>query len=124
MNPLYLKWILLYSSVYGIDPKLATSIAQYESSGYYNTIGLHGEIGLFQIRPEYSKLTVNQLLNPKLNIQEGIKKLYEAKKDCLHQREYSWIVCYNVGVAGGRKIVRPKQFIYYRRVMSIYRRKK
>lgn len=124
MNPLYLKWIILYSSVYGVDPRLATSIAEYESSGRYGTIGLHGEVGLFQIRPEYSKLTIKQLLDPKRNIQEGIKKLYEAKKYCSHQRENTWIVCYNVGVAGGRKIKRPKQFVYYRKVMSIYRRKK
>lgn len=109
--------IFKYASIFGIDPYLAMSIVKVESSFVPTVIGTKGEIGLFQIRPEYVNYTRKQLFNIETNIKVGISILSKKKKLCPH-KEY--IVCYNVGVTGAKKIKNPKEFPYYKKVMKEY----
>jgi soluble lytic murein transglycosylase-like protein len=113
--------IQLYSSIYGIDPRLVQSIVQYESKYNPNAIGAQGEIGLMQIMPSTAKVKRKDLFDPNTNILEGVKYLSQMKEQCKHKEDNTFLVCYNLGVSGGSKIKHPKKFKYYKEVMKIYR---
>src|SRR4051812_38991367 len=105
---------------YGIDPDLVHAVIKHESNYNPNVIGLVGEIGLMQIRPEYSKLTVKDLFNPCKNIKEGVSILKRALQNCKHQADNTWIICYNLGVTGAEKIRYPQLHSYYKKVIANY----
>lgn len=104
--------IIWYSFLSPIDPHVAIAVARVESRMNMNMVGPVGEIGMFQIRPEYSKFSKTELMNPHINIIEGLHKLQEAKNRCKHQRDLTWLVCYNVGITGGSRIKNPSKFKY------------
>ena len=118
-----LSLLELFAPVYDIDPNLAKAVVQVESQYEPSAIGPVGEIGLFQIRPEYSRLSAQDLHSIELNIHEGLRKLAKAKRDCKHKHDKTFVVCYNAGVTGGSNLRRPKQFPYYKKVMDEYIRK-
>lgn len=118
MNSIIISLIISAAPHFGIKPETAVAVARTESSLNPLAIGPVGEVGLFQVRPEYSKFSVEELKNPVINITEGLRILSEAKKRCKHQAERAWLVCYNVGVAGGARIKYPKKFKYYIKVMN------
>lgn len=117
-----LALVLLYSSQYGVDPALAMSVIQVESGFNAQAVGEHGEIGLMQLMPEYFPVSREALFDPRTNIKLGIEHLAEAQKQCKHNQDNSWIVCYNLGVSKGNSIRYPKLFPYYKRVMLQYKR--
>ena len=118
MNTAIASLILAASVHFNISPGLALAIAKQESSLRTDVIGSVGEVGIFQIRPKYSKYTADELKNPIINIVEGLRFLKNARKRCKHQKDMTWIVCYNLGVVGGSKIKYPKKFDYYVKVMK------
>ena len=103
---------------FNVSPELAVAVAKTESSLNPSAIGPRKEVGLFQVRPEYSKYSAKELLIPHINIQEGLRILAQAKSKCKHQLVESWLVCYNVGISGGAKIKYPKKFKYYTKVIA------
>lgn len=116
--------ILTLSMSAGIDPDLVHSIIKHESNYNSEAVGLVGEIGLMQIRPEYVPETAEQLKDPCTNIKRGIQMLKEAKESCKHKIDFTWVNCYNVGVAGGDRINHPKLFPYYKNIAAIYKERK
>lgn len=118
MNELIISLIISLAPTYNIDPSLAVSVATEESKLNPNAIGLLKEVGLFQVRPEYSKYTSEQLKDPKTNIREGLRILSEAKKRCKHQLAKSFIICFNRGIAGGSKVKDPSNDRYYLKVFK------
>ncbi len=114
--------ILSLSISAGIDPDLVHALVKHESNYNPNAIGLVGEVGLLQIRPEYVPETPEQLKDPCTNLKRGIQLLKHARRYCKHQKDDTWINCYNVGIVGGNRINHPKLFPYYKNVISIYRR--
>lgn len=118
MDYLIVAMIELLAPVYNIDPVVAKAVVKVESNYNPNAQGAVGEVGLFQIRPEYSRLTEEQLTHPILNIHEGLRKLSKAKRLCKHTEEKTFVVCYNAGITGGSRIKHPKLFPYYKKVMS------
>lgn len=118
----YVLFLLtIYSPQYGIDPKLAAAIVKTESSFNPSAKGQLGEIGLFQVRPEFSKYPVHKLYNPEYNIAEGLRILSKAKEQCKHQVDKQFVVCYNLGITGGSKIKYPSKFRYYKKVYAYYK---
>lgn len=107
-----IKLITLYASIAGVDPVLAISVARVESSLNPIAVGAQGEIGLFQVMPQYTPYTPEELKDVRVNIQTGIYKLKEAKEKCHHRYDYTWLTCYNAGIAGAKKIKRPHSFDY------------
>lgn len=103
---------------FNLDPNLAVAVAKQESSLRHDVVGSVGEVGLFQVRPEYSKFSRQELFNPVVNITEGLRMLSQAKKYCKHQSDNAWIICYNLGITGGAKVKYPKRFEYYKKVMG------
>lgn len=112
--------ILSMATTYGFDPKLALAVARVESQLNPTAIGKLKEVGLFQVRPEFSKLTEAQLKIPALNIMEGLRILSEAKNGCRHKSKHTFLVCYNAGLTGGGKMTKPAEFAYYKKVMKEY----
>jgi soluble lytic murein transglycosylase-like protein len=115
-------WLLLYANApeYNIDPNLAAAVIQTESSFRPHVVGPVGEVGLFQVRPEFSPYTAEELFDPEINVKEGLRILSEAKKRCPHQGDKKFVICFNVGITGSRKIQNPQEFKYYQKVYAQY----
>ena len=113
-----IQLIIAYSLQNGVDPVTALAVAKVESNFKPAAVGSIGEVGLFQVRPEYSKYTKAQLRNPHINIQEGIRILKFSRTHCVHKQEKTWLVCYNTGVNAAKRIKHPKLFPYYKKVMA------
>lgn len=105
----------------GVDPHLVLAIAQTESQLDQSKIGPVGELGVMQVRPEYS---TKNLHNLKENIKEGIRILKSAQVSCKHREAMEWVVCYNAGNTGGSRLKYPHLFPYYVKVMSKYKEMK
>lgn len=118
MNSIIISLIVSMSPHFGIKPETAIAVAKVESSLNAEAIGSFGEVGLFQIRPEYSKYTAEELKNPAINVLEGLRILSEAKSRCKHQEGKTWLNCYNLGITGGARIKHPKLYPYYLKVMN------
>ena len=118
MNTLIISLIISMAPDYNIDSSLAISVAKVESKLNPNAIGLLKEVGLFQVRPEYSKYTSEQLKDPKTNIKEGLRILAEAKKRCVHRDAKKFVICFNRGITGGSRVKDPANDKYYLKVIS------
>lgn len=97
----------------GIDPELAVAIAKTESQLRVNAVGSLGEVGLFQLRPEYHKIG-----NVHENIKTAIKYLAEIKRKYEPSHGDAWFIFYNLGLNYSKPIRYPRLFKYYVRVMK------
>lgn len=118
MNTLIISLILSTAPQFNVDANLALAVAKVESKLNPNAIGQLKEVGLFQVRPEYSKYTSEQLKDPKTNIKEGLRILAEAKKRCVHKDAKKFVICFNRGIAGGSKVKDPANDKYYLKVFK------
>jgi hypothetical protein len=121
MNQALLHAVLYYSSMFGVDPRLAQSVIKAESNWQVDAVGLANEQGLMQLHPKYFK---GDIQDPFVNIKMGIKYLATTKKLCKHRMDFTYLVCYNQGISGGSLVMNPKQDKYYQRVMKEYRKLK
>lgn len=123
MSKLYLIYLIrLYAVQYHVDPLLAQAIVEIESMYDISMTGELGEIGLFQLRPEY--FSGRSLRDVRINVKLGVKHLNYMKDNCKHQRKKTYIICYNAGISGGEKIRHPELFPYYKKIMIVYKRLK
>lgn len=101
----------------GVDPDLALAIVEVESKFNVNAVGSIGEIGLFQLRPEYHRV---QRGRAKENIETGVRYLAHLQRLCGDYGD-AFFVCFNYGPA--RKLKHPRLFPYYKKVKQAqYRR--
>ena len=112
---LLMQLITVTALIEGIPPETALAIAKIESGFNMAATGGLGEVGAFQVMPSSSKYTVQQLRNPLINVSEGIRLLKLAKDKCKHQKDNTYVVCYNTGIFGGSKIKHPHLFPYYKK---------
>lgn len=138
MNILTLKKLIITVALQNnIDPHLALSVAFVESGFDNKKVSPTNDYGVFQLNVRYfphaPELTIDE------NVRVGIKHLKWTKKYCkieeermlelgpvpdLVNMEHLWINCYNAGVVGGAKLIKPWDFGYYKRVMEEYERTK
>lgn len=104
----------------GLNEDIALSIATIESGLNPRAIGPKKEIGLFQIRPEFSPVSKKALLNPKINARIGIMKLIEARDRCPVYEDMTWVICYN---NGWRHPKYPTLHPYYKRFIAEWARR-
>lgn len=116
---LLMQLITISALIEGIKPDTALTIAQIESSMRMDVTGPAGEVGIMQVLPSSSKYSVKELRNPLINIKEGLRILKDAKDNCKHQLNETWVVCYNVGIKGSRSIKYPHLFPYYLKYVKI-----
>jgi soluble lytic murein transglycosylase-like protein len=112
--------IYAHAPTFNIDPNLAMAVAHTESSFRPNVIGPVGEVGIFQVRPEFSEYTAEELFIPEINVLEGLRILSNAKQRCPHKDKKMFVICFNTGVRGSYKIQNPHEFRYYQKVYSKY----
>lgn len=111
------KMITVYALKYGVDANVAISVAAVESQFNPNAIGITHDLGVFQLNPKsFPEYTKAQLLDPKTNIELGVKYLAKVKKECNHQEGITWLVCYNYGNKNAKKVKHPMLFPYVKKV--------
>lgn len=93
-----------------VEPEVAIAVAKVESNLNPKAVGSKGEIGLFQLRPEFHR---GNLLDPKTNIKLGVAHLAYWKRKCPVQDKLAWFTCFN---QGSRKPKYPTILPYYRKV--------
>jgi hypothetical protein len=79
----------------GVPVEVAIAVGKVESSLRQSAIGPFGEIGVFQIRPQYTTANIYDL---KSNIREGVRQLAYWHQHCPVQEGISWVNCYNAGM--------------------------
>lgn len=103
---------------HGVDPHLALAIATVESGMNPKAIGSLGEIGLFQLRPEYHDVIQGDIRN---NIEVAVKYLAELKVRCKYLGN-EFFICYNYGPK--RLLKYPRKTKYYAKVSRELKRRK
>lgn len=116
--------IIGYSNIMGVDPQIAVAVATVESNLNPSAIGSKGEIGLFQLMPQYvPAFTKADLLNPHINILAGVARLKEEKEKCFHKNGLTYLVCYNAGRTKAKAIRMPAAFPYVIKVQKEVKRR-
>lgn len=78
----------------GVPVQVAIAVGKVESSLRQSAIGPFGEIGVFQIRPEFTDANIYDL---KENIKEGVRQLAYWMQHCPVKHDVAWVNCYNAG---------------------------
>lgn len=78
----------------GVSVSLAIAVGKVESGLNMSARGPFGEVGIFQIRPEYTNANIYDLRG---NIKEGIRQLAYWKQHCPVKDTVGWVNCYNAG---------------------------
>jgi soluble lytic murein transglycosylase-like protein len=116
---LIVSLIIAYSKIFNVDPNVALSVAAVESNFNTEAVGSIGELGVFQIRPEfYPMFTKKQIKSPETNIMLGIQKIAAYQKTCHHKEDLTYLICYNYGPANARKVKNPHLFPYVKKVKA------
>jgi hypothetical protein len=96
---------------------MTQAIAMHESGLRVDAKGSLGELGLYQIRPEFAKgYTKEQLLDPQTNVILGMQKILEAKRTCVHQNDIEYLICFNSGNTNAKKFKHPELAPYIKAV--------
>ncbi len=109
------KTIRHLAAVHGVEPELAVAIAQVESGLNKNAVGSLGEVGLFQLRPEFHPVSAE---NEAANIETAMKYLVSLRATCSRYGD-AYFICFNLGPA--KQIRFPHRFPYYQKVMNAKR---
>jgi len=113
--------IIFYAKLLNFDPSIALAVARVESSLNPAAMGGQGEIGLFQLKPQFVKgVSKKELFNPHVNAIAGIERLKEEKEKCSHKNKLTYLVCYNYGRTNARKVQSPETFPYVIKVTKEY----
>lgn len=112
------KMIIFYSHIYGISPEIALAVAQTESGLNPSIISKTHDVGLFQLNEHsFKQYSREQLLDPNINIPEGIKYLAKMQKECKYKDNNEWLICYNYGIKNAKKVKYPGRWPYTRKVL-------
>jgi soluble lytic murein transglycosylase-like protein len=125
---MFLGLVLCLSGSVGVSPYLTAAIISVESAWRPHVIGSVGEVGLMQLRPKYFG-DAEILLDPYRNVKLGVRHLAKLKHQCrdISERvgwEHAYILCFNVGPKGARRLRHPDQFDYLRKVKAAYEQHK
>jgi hypothetical protein len=96
---------------HGVDPDLALAIARVESGLNYKAVGRLGEVGLFQLRPEYHTAELGDI---EQNIDTAVRYLATVRERCKADYGNAWFVCFNHGP--NKRLKDPHNFSYYLKV--------
>ena len=112
-EPQIKKIIEMTAIKHGIDPVLAVAIAQVESNLNPDAIGSLGEIGVYQLRPEYHNVKRGDVRH---NVETAIKYLADIRRKWQPVYGDAWFIKFNLG-PNYRTLNHPEKFPYYVRVM-------
>jgi hypothetical protein len=95
----------------GVDPVLALAVAKVESNFDPMAIGAIGEVGIFQLRPEFFDIEHGDV---KGNIELGVANLKRVQALCGPKYGDAFYVCHNTGT--NKKLVEPRKAPYFQKV--------
>lgn len=99
-----------------LDPALLHAIAQVESNKNPRAVGSVGEVGLFQLRPEFHH---GASFDPVRNADQAARYLASLKvKPRCKAYGRAWFVCHNTGPSRKIPLANPTEFIYYKKVIA------
>lgn len=101
---------------HNIDPNLAVAIATVESGLDHTAVGGLGELGLFQLRPEFH----GQHVTMQAHIEYAVGYLAYTRKRCAARYGAYWYICFNTGPYRKKTIDKPADFYYAKRVSAVY----
>jgi soluble lytic murein transglycosylase-like protein len=114
--------ITFYSMVNGIDTSLAFQMARVESNMNPNAVSRTEDGGLYQLnRNSHRFHNEKWRFQPVTNMAIAMNYLAKLKEKCTHKSYNSYIICYNVGTQGARKIKFPFKQSYYRKMNILWR---
>jgi soluble lytic murein transglycosylase-like protein len=88
-----------------------------------NAISKTGDGGILQLNNRFYKFhNPKWVFNPEINLYIAIRTLKNLKQKCKHKNLNTYIVCYNLGIAGGSKIKNPFNQAYYKKSNLIWRK--
>ena len=110
-------FITLYSAINGIEPSLSFQIARVESSMNPSALSRTNDGGLFQLnRGIYKFHNPDWVFAPDTNTALAMHTLGKLKNTCTHKIKNSYVLCYNLGITGARKIKIPFNQTYYKKM--------
>lgn len=99
---------------YGVEPDVAIAVAQVESGLNDKAVGSLGELGVFQLRPEYHNVLPGATA---YNIDLGVRYLAYVRAQCEPDYGPAWMNCFNHGPY--KRVHYPTLFPYYRKVVAV-----
>ncbi len=114
--------ITLYSALNGIDPQIAFQMARIESNMNPNAISKTQDGGLFQLNKNYYKFhNLKWIFDPQVNSSLALGRLKKLKESCHYKINNTYVLCYNMGEAGARKIKNPYKQTYLKKMNILWR---
>jgi len=114
--------ITYYALINGIDPNLAFNLARIESGMNPLAISRTQDGGLFQLNKRYYRFhNPKWIFNIDTNAALALRTLGKLKKECSHKLNNTFVLCYNLGKVGAKKIKHPTKHIYFTKVNSFWR---
>ena len=114
--------ILMYSLIYGIDPTLSFQMARVESNMNPKAFSNTKDGGLFQLNSNYYKFhNTSWIFNTETNTALAMKRLSILKNECSHKMNNYYLLCYNMGIKGAKKIKHPKNQSYIKKMNLLWR---
>jgi len=96
-----------------VDPVIALAVAKVESDFNPNAVGSVGEIGVYQLRPEFHDVKKGDV---KHNVKVGVRYLKRMEAVCREKYKDAWYVCYNTGPNRTKPVRAPYEFPYTKKV--------
>jgi len=115
-------FITLYSALNGIDTTMSFQIARLESNMNPLAISKTNDGGLFQLNQK-----VYRFHNPDwrfkidINTALAMNTLSKLKTKCSHKIKNGYVLCYNLGISGAKKIKNPITHTYYKKLNLMWR---
>jgi soluble lytic murein transglycosylase-like protein len=110
--------ITYYSLINGIDPSLAFRMAKVESGMNPNAMSRTNDGGLFQLNGRAFKFHNEKMrYHIVTNTSIAMNTLRNLKERCGNK----FIVCYNIGVTGTKRLKNPLQQTYHRKMNLVWR---
>jgi len=114
--------ITFYSLVNGIDTRLAFQMAKIESNMNPNAVSRTNDGGLYQLnRKVYKFHNESWRFHPAVNMAIAMRALAGLKEKCTHKSYNSYVLCYNMGIKGAKRIKFPLKQTYYKKMNLLWR---
>lgn len=87
-----------------------------------NAVSKTNDGGLFQLNAKYHKFhNPKWVFDPQINSAIALKKLQILKNKCFHKKNERYLLCYNMGNAGAKKIKNPDKQTYLKKMNILWR---
>lgn len=114
--------IMLYSVLYGINPDVSFQMARVESNMNPRAYSRTKDGGLFQLNTRYYKFhDTSWIFHPATNTALAMNALSGFKNKCFHKTHNYYVLCYNMGMKGARKIKNPITQNYIKKMNILWR---